>query len=105
MDADKLKFLEDEQSVATVINHLHELFRNNYSHYKIERSRLISQLDAATHAEDQARIQQELQDIEGEISIYGILQDALSIADRVIHSRVVMNELGRDSDVYRIHRE
>ncbi|MBD1911226.1 MULTISPECIES: hypothetical protein [unclassified Leptolyngbya] len=102
MNANKLNFLNNQQSVAMVITNLHELFKDNYSHYKIERSRLVSQLETA-EAEEQGRIQQALKDIEGEIAIYGVLQDALSIADRVIHTRTVMGELGPDSDVYRVH--
>lgn len=65
----------------------------------------MSQLGAAADEQEEERIQAELREIEGEITIYGILQDALSIANQVIQARVVMAELGTQSDVYRIHNE
>ncbi len=46
---------------------------------------------------------QEIRKLEAEISLFGVLSDSLSIADRVLHARTVMNELGLDNPIYRMH--
>jgi hypothetical protein len=97
------KFLVDHQSVASLVNQLHEYFKNSHAHYEVERSQLISLLHAAPDSEREQELQCEILRVDAEISLFGVLSDALSIADRIIHTRSVMNELGLDNPIYRMH--
>ncbi len=98
------KFLVDHQSVASLVNQLHEYFKDTHSRYEVERSQLISQLDLAD-GEREEQLHREICKVEAEVSLFGVLSDALSIADRILHTRSVMNELGLDNPVYRMHCE
>jgi hypothetical protein len=102
MDTKEPSFLIDHQSVASLITQLHEYFKDSHSHYKVERSHLISQLDGLEGEEEQQALQ-EVRKTESEIALFGILSDALSIADRVLHTRAAMKELGLDNPVYKMH--
>lgn len=104
MDTKKLSFIEDHQSIASTVAHLHEYFKNSYSHFKIERSRLISELDTV-EGEKHKDVLAELQTVEAELSIFGILSDSLSVARRTLHMRSSVNALGADSEVYDIQDE
>lgn len=97
------KFLVDHQSVASLVNQLHEYFKNSHAHYEVERSHLISMLHAAADSEREQELQREILKVDAEISLFGVLSDSLSIADRIIHTRSVMNELGLDNPIYRMH--
>jgi hypothetical protein len=95
-------FLADHQSVTSVISQLHNYFKNSYSHYKIQQGNLVSQLESADR-ETETQLRQDIDEIQEELVIYGILSDALSIADRMLHTRSVRKELGDDNGVYKMH--
>jgi hypothetical protein len=94
-------FLADHQSVVSLIGQLHTYFKNSYSHYKIQQSNLVSQLESADDEAEQ-KLRQDIQDIQEELVIFGILADALSIADRMLHTRAVRNELGDAAGIYKM---
>jgi hypothetical protein len=98
-------FLAENQSVASMISHLHRYFDNTYSHYKTEKSSMISNLHGSLPPDQQQQMQEDLNKLEAEIAIFGALSDALSVADRLLHARAVINELGLSSEVYKAHRE
>lgn len=97
-------FLDEHQSVASLVSQLHEYFKDSQSHYEVERSHLVGTLEAASGEEEQ-KLLTEIRKLDAEISLFGVLSDALSIADRVLHTRSVMNELGLDSEIYRMHHD
>ena len=102
METKDPRFLVDHQSVASLITQLHEYFKNAHSHYEVERSTLMSKLHDVEGDAEQTLLQ-EIRKLEAEISLFGVLSDSLSIADRVLHARTVMNELGLDNPIYRMH--
>lgn len=104
MDSDKLSFLDENQSVASLVTQLHDYFKNSHSHCKVKRSQLLSKLDNVSGEQEQA-VLGELHRVDEELTHFGVLNDALSIADRVLHSKVVMDALGIESEVYQIHHE
>ncbi|NJN88381.1 MAG: hypothetical protein HC881_21460 [Leptolyngbyaceae cyanobacterium SL_7_1] len=104
MDSKEPGFLAENQSVVSLVDQLQNYFKNSYSHYKIKRSQYISQLEAADEAQAE-QLRQELHEIEGEITIFGSLSDALSIASRLLHSKTVVDELGIDSEIYKVHHD
>ncbi|HEY9700616.1 MAG TPA: hypothetical protein V6D10_25400 [Trichocoleus sp.] len=100
---DNTDFLESEQSVASMVRQLHEYFKNCYSEYKIRRSNIVNQLEVATEAQEEA-LMTELKSVDAELTLYGVLSDSLSVADRVLHARSVMTSLGVNNEIYRIRR-
>lgn len=97
-------FLAENQSVASLVAQLHNYFKNTYSHFKSERSTVVSRLESVTGEEEQELLK-ELRKIDTELSLFGSLSDALSIADRLLHARSVMTELGLNSEVYLAHHD
>ncbi len=98
-------FLAENQSVASMISHLHRYFDNTHSHYKTEKSGMISNMHGSLSPDEQKQLQDQLSKLEAEIAIFGALSDALSVADRLLHARTVINEIGLDSDLYKHHHE
>jgi hypothetical protein len=102
MSSQEPAFLADNQSVASLVTQLNKYFSNSYSHVKVERSSLISQLEAAD-GDQLAALQKQLQDLDEELALFGMLGDALSIADRLLHMRSVRAELAGTA-AYTIHQ-
>ncbi|MBD3882229.1 hypothetical protein IFO70_10710 [Phormidium tenue FACHB-886] len=96
-------FLVDHQSVASLVGQLHEYFKDSCSHYEIERSHLLSQLHGENAEQKEQELMTQVRKVETEISLFAVLSDALGIADRILHTRSTMNELGMDNPVYRMH--
>ncbi len=97
-------FLAENQSVASLVSHLHHYFVNTHSQYKTEKSMLLSQVHSSLDGLTQQQAQDALNKLEAEIAIFGALSDALSVADRLLHARTVINELGLTSEVYTAHQ-
>jgi hypothetical protein len=93
-------FLAENQSVASLVAHLHHYFVNTHSHYKAEKSMLLSQVHGPSDPMSQQQSQDALNKLEADIAIFGALSDALSVADRLLHARTVINELGLSNEVY-----
>lgn len=94
-------FLADNQSVASVISQLHQYFKDSSAYSKIDRCYLMQLLESI-EPEREHEVLKQIQKIDTEIALFGVLEDALSIADRVIHTQVAMTELGLDNNVYKM---
>lgn len=99
MDTQEPNFLAENQSVAKLIAQLHSYFKNSYSRSKMQRSSLISHLETA-EGDRVLELQHQIRDMDAELAVMGILSDALSIADRLLHLRSVQKELGTESGTY-----
>jgi hypothetical protein len=97
-------FLAENQSVASLVSQLHNYFKNTYSQFKTQHSIIVSQFHAATE-EEKPQLSQQLLELEAEMSIFGALSDSLSVANRLLHTRSVIKELGVDNSVYIVHHE
>ncbi len=104
MNSKEPSFLAENQSVTSLIAQLHNYFHNFYSHDKVARSTLISQMETA-EGEQVLELQKQLRAIDEELALLGILSDSLSIADRLLHMRSVRRELGPTSGAYKTHHE
>jgi hypothetical protein len=104
MDSKEPRFLADNQSVVSLVTQLHNYFQNSYSHFQTVRGTLLSQLNSAD-SEKEKELQEEFQKVEEELFLLGVLNDAFSIADKLLHARTTMNELGLNSGIYRVHHE
>jgi hypothetical protein len=98
-----LNFLDDGQSVVSLISQLHDYFVNTHSSYLVKRGELISRLEQSTDRKE--ALQQELLQVDELLTLFGVLQDTLSVADRVVHSRAVATALGTNSELFQIHLE
>lgn len=104
MDSDNLSFLDDNQSVASTVTQLHDYFKNTYSRLKVKRAQLVSKLET-TSGEEAETVLQALNNLDSGLSLFGALSDSLSIADRLLHTRAVMDLLGLEGEIYQIHHE
>ncbi len=103
MSGENLSFLDDGQSIASTVGQLHRYFEKEYSRYQIKESELISHLhDGSKTAED---IKAELKHLGELLTLFGVLSDSLSVANRVLHSDAVSRVLGVENDIYAIHQE
>ena len=104
MDSKQPGFLADNQSVVSLVTQLHNYFQNSYSHFQTSRGTLLSQLNTADGEKEQELVK-ELQKVEEELFLLGVLNDALSIADRILHAMTAMHELGLNSGLYKVRHE
>ncbi len=101
MDNQNLDFLKDNQSVALLVRQLRDYFKDSYAHCKVERGQLLSKIEAASDEEVTA-LRVMMKKVDQELYIFGVLSDALSIANRVLHASSVVDELGRDGELYQM---
>jgi hypothetical protein len=97
-------FLAENQSVVTLVSQLHHYFSNTYSQFETEHGTIVSQFNAADEAQKQ-ELMQRLRQLEAEMTFFGALSDALSVADRLLHARSLIKDLDGDSGVYTVHHE
>jgi len=101
MDNQNLDFLKDGQSVALLVRQLRDYFKDSYAHCKVERGQLLSNMEAASDEEEIA-LRVKMKRVDQALYIFGVLSDALSIANRVLHASSVVDELGRDGELYKV---
>jgi hypothetical protein len=97
-------FLAENQSVVSLVSQLHHYFSNTYSQFETEHGRIVSQFNAADEAQKQELLQR-LRQLEAEMTFFGALSDALSVANRLLHARSLIKDLEEDSAVYTVHHE
>ena len=102
MDNPNLDFLKGGQSVALLIRQLRDYFKDSYAHCKVERGQLLNRLETADSDEESSTVSLQLKKVDQALYIFGVLSDTLSIANRVVHSSTVMNELGKDDIMYQL---
>jgi hypothetical protein len=101
MDNQNLDFLKDDQSIALLVRQLRDYFKDSYAHYKVERGQLLGRMEAASD-EEEAILRTKVKKVDQALYIFGVLSDALSIANRVLHASSVVDELGRDGELYQL---
>jgi hypothetical protein len=104
MSMDNLSFLDDGQSVASTVSQLHHYFSQTHSRYKIKQSELMNRCHAH-NAEEVHHLKEELAKLEEAMTLFGVLTDSLSVANRLLHSGAIAKLLENESDVYKIHLE
>lgn len=104
LDSKEPSFLADNQSVVSLVTQLHSYFKNSYSHFQIERAKILSHSETLDD-EKKEELLEKLRKVEQEIFLLGVLDDSFSIADKVLHATTAMNELGLNSGIYKVHHE
>lgn len=105
MDNQNLDFLKDDQSVALLVRQLRDYFKDSYAHCKVERGQILNLMEKAANAanqEEEAKLQARMKKVDQALYIFGVLSDALSIANRVLHASSVVDELGKDGELYQL---
>lgn len=87
----KPKFKEDE-SIISVIAELHSYLRDMQSYYKITKGDVLSHLDAEIDPSKKTELQLQLQEINRKIDYFHVLNNAISIADVVVHTEEMIKE-------------
>jgi hypothetical protein len=80
------------QSVISVVSELHSYFRNLQSEYKIVKSRVISKLEVENDRQKQEQLKTKLKTINQKIEYFHVLNNAVSIADVVLHTEEMVKE-------------
>jgi hypothetical protein len=104
MNSKDPSFLAENQSVSSLVTQLHRYFHNSYSRDKVTRSTLISQIETA-EGEQLLELQRQLRVLDEELTLLGVLNDSLSIANRLLHMRSVRCNLGATSSIYKVHHD
>jgi hypothetical protein len=94
-----LNFLADHQSVASLISQLHQYFKDSSTYCQIDRSTLMGLLETVEPEREQDVLTQ-IQKLDTELALLEVLQNSLSIADRIIHTKSAITQFGLDSQVY-----
>ncbi|WAL61817.1 hypothetical protein [Thermocoleostomius sinensis] len=94
-----LSFLADNQSVASLISQLHQYFKDSTTYCQIDRSTLMGLLETVGPEREQDVLNQ-IQKLDTELALLEVLQNSLSIADRIIHTKSAITQFGLESPVY-----
>jgi hypothetical protein len=96
-----LSFLPENHSIASTISQLHQYFRNAAAYGQIDRACLMQLLETVD-SDRESSVLAQIQKIDTEIALLKVIEDALSIANRVIHTHTAMSQFGLDSRVYTV---
>jgi hypothetical protein len=94
-----LSFLAEHQSVASLITQLHQYFKDSSTYCQIDRSTLMGLLETVEPEREQDVLLQ-IQKLDTELALLEVLQNSLSIADRIIHTKTAITQFGLDSQMY-----
>lgn len=92
MENKKPVFGIPEASPIAVVTELHAFFRDMQSYYKIAQGQFLGKLETTQDADESAQIKAKLQDISRKVEYFHVLNNALSIADTVLHSPDMIDE-------------
>jgi hypothetical protein len=92
MDNRKPEFAIPNQSVINLITELHSYFRDLQSYYQISKGELISALDSSLEATKTADLRNQLEAVNEKIAYFHVLNNAISIADVVVHTNTMIEE-------------
>jgi hypothetical protein len=83
-----------EHSVISIVSELHSYFRDLQSYYKIAQADIVSKLESTQDKQKQEELQAKFKKIKEKIDYFHVLNDAISIADVVLHTEGMIEELG-----------
>ena len=83
-----------EHSVISIVSELHSYFRDLQSFYKIAQGDAVSKLESTYDKQKQEELQAKLKEINEKIDYFHVLNNAISIADVVLHTEAMIEELG-----------
>ena len=92
MDNKKPEFALPDLSVIHLVTELHAYFRDLQSYYQIAQGSLINQLKSAADETKAQDLQEQLHVINKKVEYFHVLNNAISIADVVIHTETLIPE-------------
>ncbi|MBR8827600.1 MAG: hypothetical protein DSM107014_06765 [Gomphosphaeria aponina SAG 52.96 = DSM 107014] len=90
------EFYLENQSVISVVTELHSYFRDLQSYYKVAHGELIDQLDLTQDEAKTEELKQKLGEVNQKIDFFHVLNNAISIADTVLHNEAMIDEFRDD---------
>ncbi len=94
MENKKPVFSIENDSVISVVSELHSYFRDLQSYYKIAKGEILSQLEFTNDEAKTEELKNKLLEIEEKIDYFHVLNNAVSIADTVVHAKTMISEFG-----------
>jgi hypothetical protein len=79
-------------SAISVVSELHSYFRDLQSFYQIAKGDLLSQLESEKDRQKQVELKARLKEINRKIDYFHVLNNAVSIADVVLHTEEMVKE-------------
>jgi hypothetical protein len=79
-------------SAISVVSELHSYFRDLQSYYQISKGDLLSQLESENEPQKQAELNARLKQVNRKIDYFHVLNNAVSIADVVLHTEEMVKE-------------
>lgn len=92
MENKKPVFGIPEASPINVVTELHAFFRDMQSYYKIAQGQLLGKLETTPDPDEDAQLKVDLQEVNRKVEYFHVLNNALSIADTVLHSSEMIDE-------------
>jgi hypothetical protein len=84
-----------EMSPIPVVTELHSYFRDLQSYYKIAQGEIISQLESAHDQQAEEDLRLKLKKVNEKINYFHVLNNAVSIADVVLHTESMTEEFNQ----------
>ncbi len=94
MENKKPVFSIENDSVISVVSELHSYFRDLQSYYKIAKGEILSQLELTSDEAKTEELKNKLLKVEEKIDYFHVLNNAVSIADTVVHTNTMISEFG-----------
>ncbi|MGK7915968.1 MAG: hypothetical protein AB4038_10545 [Prochloraceae cyanobacterium] len=94
MENKKPVFSIENDSVISVVSELHSYFRDLQSYYKIAKGEILSQLELTSDEAKTEELKNKLLEVEEKIDYFHVLNNAVSIADTVVHTNTMISEFG-----------
>jgi hypothetical protein len=85
-----------EASAIAIVSELHNYFRDLQSYYKIIQGELVSQLETTEDAATTKALEAKLKEIRQKIDYFHVLNNAISIADTVMHTEAMIAEFRKE---------
>lgn len=92
MENRKPEFALLDQSVINLVTELHSYFRDLQSYYQIARGELLSRLESTLDEAKAKELQGELKLLNKKIEYFHVLNNAISIADVIVHTETLIPE-------------
>ncbi|MDJ0716520.1 MAG: hypothetical protein QNJ54_20290 [Prochloraceae cyanobacterium] len=96
MENKRPKLALKETSALVTITELHNYFRSLQSYYKIAEGELVSQLEDDRDTATTKALEAKLQEVREKIDYFHVLNNAISIADTVMHTEAMIAEFKKE---------
>ncbi|MGK7871853.1 MAG: hypothetical protein AB4426_00560 [Xenococcaceae cyanobacterium] len=95
----KPQFPFENHSVISLVTELHRYFRDFQSYCKVAHGEVLSQLESTNDEQKSQELKQKLRELNEKTAYFHVLNNAVSIADTVLHTEAMIAEFGSGNKV------